>query len=1019
MNLRRINISIIVLLVFNTYSISQTNLTIGTGTGYTGKTISIPVVASNMSDVVGFQFTIEYDGTQLFFLSCSNWLGGTVPEEVQITSLEGKITFVYNNKPVSISSGDFFKLTFEINSNASGKSAIKWSDDPTIRELSNSKPEAIPCTYINGELNIMPSPPYIELIQQTACTKNTGGVTLSDLPPTGNWILTRMPGAITITGSGQTKTITDLPAGTYTFSVTNSSGQTSESSSLIVIDPPPMVPIQPIIGTITQPNCNTATGSAAINGLPTTGTWILNAMPGNITSSGTGTSTIFTGLLPGTYSIFVSNQSGCTSTPVEDIVINAFASSPSKPQIGKIIHPTCNTATGSIEITGLPSTGTWQIILNPENRIIQGSGISTTISQLNPGPYKISVSNQEGCNSAIVEAVINPQPEIPLAPVIKSFQQPTCIKQFGHIILSGLPDKTWELMTSRATQGIEGFGQEFTVTSLKEGTYSFRVINSSGCSSSASEEVIIKSPPPIAIAPSIGPLSQPTCSQPKGNIQLLGLPASGTWTVKINPGEKTISGTGINCNVSDLISGTYTFTVTPDNGCVSPESSQATLVAPIDAPEIPEIGAILQPSCFNEKGSVSLNRLPSTGQWEITVNPGNIKVTGTGTETIIPNLSEGTYNFIAKNAVGCISASSNGAFIDGRIFSKPPIIEKVIQPTCSLETGSIILKSLPEDGFWSVISSPLRIIKTGTDSTVRFDNVPPGSYTFSVRNNAGCTSDQSLAVVIKTQPKTPSKPIINAIIQPSGFILTGTVVLNGLPQTGNWIVKRIPEDIFFTGAGATTSIDNIPTGNYTFSVTNDEGCSSEPSEPVSIGNIFEIQYEQKKIRSGDTIKISSADAYSFTLTINSNLYWQVVESCLWISSEKLTTSTAKITCLENIAFIRKLDSMIFRNAANEEVNIYLLQKERISLVKNNSLANARVYPNPAVSNAFLTLGDQKFKGIRITVLNMQGLPLANHEYVSISENQILDLKFSGLPSGRYFISIYDGVNIKTMEIIKL
>lgn len=60
----------------------------------------------------------------------------------------------------------------------------------------------------------------------------------------------------------------------------------------------------PTIGTITQPTCATATGSVVLNGLPS-GSWELTRSPGNITSTGSGTSTTISNLAPGTYTYTV------------------------------------------------------------------------------------------------------------------------------------------------------------------------------------------------------------------------------------------------------------------------------------------------------------------------------------------------------------------------------------------------------------------------------------------------------------------------------------------------------------------------------------------------------------------------------------------------------------------------------------------------------------------------------------------------------------------------------------------
>jgi hypothetical protein len=82
-------------------------------------------------------------------------------------------------------------------------------------------------------------------------------------------------------------------------------------------------PSAPNVGSITQPTCSVATGSVVLNNLPSSGTWTLTRSPGNVITTGTGTSTTITGLSAGTYNYVVSSASGCSSPSSQNIVINA------------------------------------------------------------------------------------------------------------------------------------------------------------------------------------------------------------------------------------------------------------------------------------------------------------------------------------------------------------------------------------------------------------------------------------------------------------------------------------------------------------------------------------------------------------------------------------------------------------------------------------------------------------------------------------------------------------------------
>ncbi len=154
--LQGIVLSAIILFCNCEIGFSQASLTIGSVYGTPNNAVSIPVQAIGISNMAGFQFTITYNKNLITYVNCTNWSGGTSASDVQITSLDGKITFVYNeeNSLINILSGKFFDLNFKVNAGISGSAIISWSDVPTQRELSNNKPEVIACNYNNGSITI-------------------------------------------------------------------------------------------------------------------------------------------------------------------------------------------------------------------------------------------------------------------------------------------------------------------------------------------------------------------------------------------------------------------------------------------------------------------------------------------------------------------------------------------------------------------------------------------------------------------------------------------------------------------------------------------------------------------------------------------------------------------------------------------------------------------------------------------------------------------------------------------------
>ncbi|WP_207539237.1 DUF7507 domain-containing protein, partial [Flavobacterium johnsoniae] len=104
-----------------------------------------------------------------------------------------------------------------------------------------------------------------------------------------------------------------------------------------------------------------------------------------------------------------------------------------------------------------------------------------------------------------------------------------------------------------------------------------------------------------------------------------------------------VTGTDPSLNTVEDISGTSFANDTP---------TSIDLLAP------PTIGTIVNTTC-TDLGTVVLNNLPGTGNWEIVRSPDGVIKRGSGTSTTITGLTAGTvYSFRVTSAAGCKSPSS-------------------------------------------------------------------------------------------------------------------------------------------------------------------------------------------------------------------------------------------------------------------------------------------------------------------------------------------------------------------------
>ena len=76
-----------------------------------------------------------------------------------------------------------------------------------------------------------------------------------------------------------------------------------------------------------------------------------------------------------------------------------ISASPPAPEISLITQPTCLVPSGSVVLNRLPDQEKWTLTRSPDETIITGTGVSTTVSGLNAGNYSFRVTNSGGCNS--------------------------------------------------------------------------------------------------------------------------------------------------------------------------------------------------------------------------------------------------------------------------------------------------------------------------------------------------------------------------------------------------------------------------------------------------------------------------------------------------------------------------------------------------------------------------------------------------------------------------------------------
>ena len=591
----------------------------------------------------------------------------------------------------------------------------------TISVRNSTSPNCV--SSANFIINAIPSAPAAPLgtILQPTCSVSTGTIQITS--PLG--------GNLQYSSNGTTwqnsTTFAGLTANTtYSISIRSSINPTCLSSANFAINAAPVVPAIPIIGTLTQPTCSTATGSVIISGLPGTGAWTLTRNPGGITINGTGTSRTVTGLASGTFNFTVSNAVGCTSSPTANITINAAPDTPSAPIVGNIIQPTCDTPTGTVSLSGLPATGIWTLSRNP-GATLTGAGINTTIGGLSPGTYQFTVTNSLGCTSSASNPVVI-NTITPITPLFNPIE-PLC----QNSVPPGLP--------TLSTNGISGAWNPAVISTQITGTQTYNFTPLPGqCASNATLPITINSP--------VLPLFDPI-----GSLCQYGTPP-------VLPTTSTNGITGIwfpdIINTDQVGMSTYTFTPATSE-CAKPLSITITINAPI-TPTFSGIAPICRNSIPPPLPTSSTNGIKGT--W----SPAVINVT-------IPKTN--TYKFTPAT-----DQCANTLPIQVTVYDRITPTFEVIGPVCQ----NTIPPALP-------IHSIEGITVKWDPPTINTAKIGTTGYLFTPME--GCAWTDAISVIV-TPKVTPDFAPIGPLCQYSLPPILSATSLNGI--TGNWSPAEISTD---------------------------------------------------------------------------------------------------------------------------------------------------------------------------------------------------------------------------------
>ncbi|KAB1153589.1 gliding motility-associated C-terminal domain-containing protein [Flavobacterium luteum] len=469
--------------------------------------------------------------------------------------------------------------------------------------------------------------------------------------------------------------------------------------------------------------------------------------------------------IPGVYTYFAEARKtvdGCISsgrTPVSLTIVSQAAPT------GSVTQTFCESENATV--ANLVATGTtikWYETFNST------TALSPTLALIDGEDYYATQSATSGlfCESTNrfkVTVIIDK----PLPPVVVSVIQPTCAVNTGSILFSSLPNNGSWILTPSVGIPVSGSGVNYEIINLSASTnYTFKVTNGNGCTSVLSTPSRINAIPASPVVPTAVSVVQPTCALQSGTI---------TFATQ-NDVEYSID--GINYKSTPQFSGlapkSYTLYVrnTIDKTCVTSSANAITINSIPNVPIEPSATSVVQPTCAIQSGSITI----------ATQSGVEYSINGTSFQSnpIFSGLAPNTYTLYVRNFgdTTCISSSVTDSTINALPTAPAiPTITSVIQPTCSIPTGTIVVAS--QNGLEYSIGN-------GFQNNPEFENLVPGKYAISVRfiNNTSCIASGADQVTINSIPES---------IQ---FAITGDCENKKYELTANPINNtNFPNDVFF------------------------------------------------------------------------------------------------------------------------------------------------------------------------------------------------------------------------------
>lgn len=808
------------------FSSQSGTVTVGTGGGdpgglkfsisdknvQSGQQVCVDVTVDNFNDIIGVTLGVQYDPTKLQFVSIGQFglpdLGsgqfGT-PTSSPPTNA-GLITMVWFDNALAGVDKTNGSVIFQICFNAIGASGttatVSFTGTPTASmSVDNVNEDPVPFTTKSGVVTIGTTPCAAPTFAAPAITQvscfgqSTGAINITPQGGSGNF-------TYKWSNNATTQDLTNIPAGTYSITVTDATCNQTVSATYTITQPTAALSV---VSQITNIACGAAANSGSITLSPAGGTspykydWS-GTLPDNVATQNN--------LVVGTYSVTVTDNRNCTFVAANLNV--ASASTVAVTAVPTNITQQGNNGAVAITVTG--GTGTYTYAwAGPNSYTSTQKDISSLTT---PGQYCVTVTDNAGCNATKCVFVSSP---LVITPVINRTCDGASTGSITLTVTGGISPYTFKWSNNATTQNL---------TNVAAGTYTVTITDSQGGSNTSNFEVTKY--PAIVLNAQITPANTGTSN---GRIALSISGGTNPYTIKWQNNDT-------NDTLFNLAAGQYCVTVTDDRGCTKNDCyTVAVQDVPLSIANIQTTGV----TCNGDKnGRLSFEIKGGRPPYTITFSDNTSLQNNNGTVSKM-NLGGGPLSFTVTDEAGTNLRDT----VD---IPQPVAIQvNTVAVVHDLEdagcTGSITLTL--KGG-----TAPYSVLWNSPNTGAQIINLCAGNFIPTVRDANGCS--QVLPAIEVTTFRASGSATAAACPQDTNGRVALTIAGGTKPYTYSWR----------NSAGAVIStadtLKNVAPGVYTVLVSEQSG--NTLTKQFTVGSTSNLNADVEVISDYNGADISCSNA---------------------------------------------------------------------------------------------------------------------------------------------------------------